>query len=153
MDDTARGLWDERQRTLTNDPSYTDGACDDEKVEESLNGSASGRGPKRPRPRMHGAQPSNRAAWEAGRRSSGGRPSFNNVTAGAPSRSSLLAEAGMKSGRGMSDVVSNSTPTGGADVSQFMVGRRRMAQREFSSRRDSPVMVKLLQEIIDAQDN
>merc|ERR1711964_43273 len=30
--------------------------------------------------------------------------------------------------------------------------RRRMAQREFSSRRDSPVMVRLLQEIIDAQD-
>merc|ERR1711964_711470 len=27
--------------------------------------------------------------------------------------------------------------------------RRRMAQREFSSRRDSPVMVRLLQEIID----
>merc|ERR1711900_27415 len=31
--------------------------------------------------------------------------------------------------------------------------RRRMAQREFSNRRDSPVMVKLLQEIIDAQDD
>merc|ERR1711964_146907 len=31
--------------------------------------------------------------------------------------------------------------------------RRRMAQREFSSRRDSPVMVRLLQEIIDAQDD
>merc|ERR1711964_456567 len=29
--------------------------------------------------------------------------------------------------------------------------RRRMAQREFSDRRDSPVMVRLLQEIIDAQ--
>jgi len=33
------------------------------------------------------------------------------------------------------------------------LARRRMAQREFSSRRDSPVMVKLLQEIIDAQDD
>merc|ERR1711964_764737 len=32
-------------------------------------------------------------------------------------------------------------------------GRRRMAQREFSSRRDSPVMTRLLQEIIAAQDN
>jgi len=31
--------------------------------------------------------------------------------------------------------------------------RRRMAQREFSDRRDSPVMVKLLQDIIDAQDD
>merc|ERR1711964_220115 len=31
--------------------------------------------------------------------------------------------------------------------------RRRMAQREFSDRRDSPVMVRLLQEIIDAQDD
>jgi len=31
--------------------------------------------------------------------------------------------------------------------------RRRMAQREFSNRRDSPVMVRLLQEIIDAQDD
>jgi len=31
--------------------------------------------------------------------------------------------------------------------------RRRMAQREFSSRRDSPVMVRLLQQIIDAQDD
>merc|ERR1711964_370049 len=30
--------------------------------------------------------------------------------------------------------------------------RRRMAQREFSSRRDSPVMVRLLEEIIAAQD-
>jgi len=30
--------------------------------------------------------------------------------------------------------------------------RRRMAQREFSDRRDSPVMVRLLQEIVDAQD-
>jgi len=30
--------------------------------------------------------------------------------------------------------------------------RRRMAQREFSNRRDSPVMVRLLQEIIDAQE-
>jgi len=30
--------------------------------------------------------------------------------------------------------------------------RRRMAQREFSSRRDSPVMTRLLQEIIAAQD-
>jgi len=30
--------------------------------------------------------------------------------------------------------------------------RRRMAQREFSSRRDSPVMVRLLQQIIAAQD-
>merc|ERR1711964_268222 len=29
--------------------------------------------------------------------------------------------------------------------------RRRMAQREFSSRRDSPVMVRLLEQIIDAQ--
>merc|ERR1711964_496343 len=28
--------------------------------------------------------------------------------------------------------------------------RRRMAQREFSNRRDSPVMVKLLQEIVEA---
>jgi len=33
------------------------------------------------------------------------------------------------------------------------VKRRRMAQREFSSRRDSPVMVRLLQQIIDAQDD
>lgn len=32
-------------------------------------------------------------------------------------------------------------------------GRRRMAQREFSSRRDSPVMTRLLEEIIDAQDD
>jgi len=32
------------------------------------------------------------------------------------------------------------------------LGRRRMAQREFSSRRDSPVMVRLLEEIIAAQD-
>jgi len=31
--------------------------------------------------------------------------------------------------------------------------RRRMAQREFSSRRDSPVMVRLLEQIIDAQDD
>merc|ERR1711964_146170 len=31
--------------------------------------------------------------------------------------------------------------------------RRRMAQREHSNRRDSPVMTRLLQEIIDAQDN
>jgi len=31
--------------------------------------------------------------------------------------------------------------------------KRRLAQREFSSRRDSPVMVRLLQEIIAAQDN
>jgi len=31
--------------------------------------------------------------------------------------------------------------------------RRRMAQREFSNRRDSPVMVRLLQQIIDAQDD
>jgi len=31
--------------------------------------------------------------------------------------------------------------------------RRRMAQRQFSDRRDSPVMVRLLQEIIDAQDD
>jgi len=31
--------------------------------------------------------------------------------------------------------------------------RRRMAQREFSDRRDSPVMVRLLEEIMDAQDN
>jgi len=30
---------------------------------------------------------------------------------------------------------------------------RRMAQREFSSRRDSPVMVRLLEEIVEAQDN
>merc|ERR1711964_956695 len=30
--------------------------------------------------------------------------------------------------------------------------RRRMAQREFSSRRDSPVMVRLLEQIIAAQD-
>merc|ERR1711964_664741 len=30
--------------------------------------------------------------------------------------------------------------------------RRRMAQREFSSRRDSPVMVRLLREIVAAQD-
>merc|ERR1711964_278107 len=32
-------------------------------------------------------------------------------------------------------------------------GRRNMAQREYSNRRDSPVMTRLLQEIIDAQDN
>merc|ERR1711964_184478 len=31
--------------------------------------------------------------------------------------------------------------------------RRRMAQREFSNRRDSPVMVRLLEQIIDAQDD
>merc|ERR1711964_873561 len=31
--------------------------------------------------------------------------------------------------------------------------RRRMAQREFSTRRDSPVMTRLLEEIIAAQDN
>jgi len=31
--------------------------------------------------------------------------------------------------------------------------RRRMAQREFSSRRDSPVMVRLLEEIVAAQDD
>jgi len=31
--------------------------------------------------------------------------------------------------------------------------RRRMAQREFSKRRDSPVMTRLLEEIIDAQDD
>jgi len=31
--------------------------------------------------------------------------------------------------------------------------RRRMAQREFSNRRDSPVMVRLLQEIVAAQDD
>lgn len=31
--------------------------------------------------------------------------------------------------------------------------RRRMAQREFSARRDSPVMVRLLQKIVDAQDD
>merc|ERR1711964_469671 len=31
--------------------------------------------------------------------------------------------------------------------------RRRMAQREFSNRRDSPVMVRLLQQIIAAQDD
>jgi len=33
------------------------------------------------------------------------------------------------------------------------IKRRRMAQREFSNRRDSPVMVRLLQKIIDAQDD
>jgi len=33
------------------------------------------------------------------------------------------------------------------------VVRRRMAQREFSDRRDSPVMVRLLEEIVAAQDN
>merc|ERR1711964_185908 len=31
--------------------------------------------------------------------------------------------------------------------------RRRMSQREFSNRRDSPVMVRLLEQIIDAQDD
>jgi len=31
--------------------------------------------------------------------------------------------------------------------------RRRMAQREHSNRRDSPVMVRLLEQIIDAQDD
>merc|ERR1711964_206806 len=31
--------------------------------------------------------------------------------------------------------------------------KRRMAQREFSSRRDSPVMVRLLEKIMDAQDD
>merc|ERR1711964_134123 len=35
---------------------------------------------------------------------------------------------------------------------QDEVRRRCMAQREFSDRRDSPVMVRLLQEIVDAQD-
>jgi len=29
-------------------------------------------------------------------------------------------------------------------------GRRRMAQREFSDKRDSPVMVRLLEEIVEA---
>merc|ERR1711964_426586 len=43
----------------------------------------------------------------------------------------------------------------GADLefTRFKGGRRRMAQREFSNRRDSPVMTRLLKEIIDAQDN
>merc|ERR1711964_110789 len=35
----------------------------------------------------------------------------------------------------------------------FRVLRRRMAQREFSNRRDSPVMTRLLEEIVAAQDN
>lgn len=34
-----------------------------------------------------------------------------------------------------------------------LFSRRRMAQRTHSSRRDSPVMVRLLQEIVAAQDN
>jgi len=40
-----------------------------------------------------------------------------------------------------------------ADLTFSRQRRRRMAQREFSSRRDSPVMVRLLQQIIDAQDD
>merc|ERR1711964_769696 len=36
---------------------------------------------------------------------------------------------------------------------KLAAARRRMAQREFSSRRDSPVMVRLLEEIVAAQDN
>jgi len=39
-----------------------------------------------------------------------------------------------------------------SSVTDKPVQRRRMAQREFSSRRDSPVMVRLLQEIVAAQD-
>jgi len=42
-----------------------------------------------------------------------------------------------------------STSSGSMNVNR----RRRMAQREFSSRRDSPVMVRLLEEIIAAQDD
>jgi len=37
-------------------------------------------------------------------------------------------------------------------VPKVQINRRRMAQREHSNRRDSPVMVRLLQEIIAAQD-
>merc|ERR1711964_836389 len=45
------------------------------------------------------------------------------------------------------------TGTAGAgDATPPTRERRRMAQREFSSRRDSPVMVRLLEEIIAAQD-
>merc|ERR1711964_16667 len=78
-------------------------------------------------------------------------------TPGGPRGTNSFLEAGMS---GMHQVTSN-TPTGGDRQSQLDGGRRtstfenrrRMAQREFSSRRDSPVMVKLLQEIIDAQDD
>merc|ERR1711964_169209 len=38
------------------------------------------------------------------------------------------------------------------EAPKMIHAHRRMAQREFSARRDSPVMVRLLQEIVDAQD-
>merc|ERR1711964_746172 len=40
----------------------------------------------------------------------------------------------------------------GSDSQTRMVLRRRMAQREFSSRRDSPVMVRLLEQIVRANE-
>lgn len=40
----------------------------------------------------------------------------------------------------------------GKDGKHTYVDRRRMAQRTYSSRRDSPVMVRLLQDIVAAQD-
>merc|ERR1711964_125887 len=46
-------------------------------------------------------------------------------------------------------IKSNANAAGGPRV---VDRRRRMSQREFSDRRDSPVMVRLLQQIIDAQD-
>merc|ERR1711964_344324 len=45
------------------------------------------------------------------------------------------------------------TRTGSLDQEGAMDRRRRIAQREFSSRRDSPVMVRLLEQIIAAQDD
>jgi len=55
-------------------------------------------------------------------------------------------------------VIDRRPPTGYATckVSGYKIKldeRRRMAQREFSSRRDSPVMVRLLKQIVAAQDN
>jgi len=47
----------------------------------------------------------------------------------------------------------HSTSSAQGTVSPRTPDRRRMAQREFSSRRDSPVMVRLLEEIVAAQDN
>merc|ERR1711964_198973 len=50
----------------------------------------------------------------------------------------------------LSDAISNLMKTKGVEAELGGKRRRRMAQREFSSRRDSPVMVRLLQEIVAA---
>merc|ERR1711964_372342 len=44
----------------------------------------------------------------------------------------------------------NYAPPGNLGYGERFGGSRRLAQREFSSRRDSPVMVRLLQEIVRA---